>query len=168
MGSRNVHKLLLCDKAVLLERYQKRKDYICSTQGIKTGSGGVCSHNADGRVRNRNPNPEADMPSDLTYCSHKPEYIVTTTPNRSVWITIITWHFQFHIVNVSILHSKYETGARSENRFSCYSHCYGHVVSLNDGNCRLTMPVGNGRCARDALLHIFEIGVFKTRNQILQ
>ena len=36
-----------------------------------------------------------------------------------------------------------------------------HVVSLNDGNCRLTMPVGKGRCARDALPHAFHFGVFK-------
>ena len=33
-----------------------------------------------------------------------------------------------------------------------------HMVPLNDGNCRLTMPVGKGRCARDALPHI---GLFK-------
>ena len=36
-----------------------------------------------------------------------------------------------------------------------------HVVPLNDGNCRLTMPVGKGRCARDALPQAFHIGVFK-------
>ena len=30
-----------------------------------------------------------------------------------------------------------------------------------DGNCRLTMPVGKGRCARDALPHAYHIGVFK-------
>ena len=36
-----------------------------------------------------------------------------------------------------------------------------HVVPLNDGNCRLTMPVGKGRCARDALPHAFHISVFK-------
>ena len=36
-----------------------------------------------------------------------------------------------------------------------------HVVPLNDGNCRLTIPVGKGRCARDALPHAFHIGVFK-------
>ena len=35
------------------------------------------------------------------------------------------------------------------------------VVLLNDGNCRLTMPVGKGRCARDALPRAFHIGVFK-------
>ena len=36
-----------------------------------------------------------------------------------------------------------------------------HVAPLNDGNCRLTMPVGKERCARDALPHAFHIGVFK-------
>ena len=36
-----------------------------------------------------------------------------------------------------------------------------HVVPLNDGNCRLTIPVVKGRCARDALLHAFHIGLFK-------
>ena len=37
-----------------------------------------------------------------------------------------------------------------------------HVVPLNDENWRLKMPVGKGRCARDALPHTFDIGVFKT------
>ena len=32
---------------------------------------------------------------------------------------------------------------------------------LKDGNCRLTMPIGKGRCASDALLHTFDIGVFE-------
>ena len=36
-----------------------------------------------------------------------------------------------------------------------------HVVSLNDGNGRLTIPIVKGRCARDALPHAFHIGVFK-------
>ena len=35
------------------------------------------------------------------------------------------------------------------------------VVSYN-GNCRLTVPFGEGRCVRDALAHTFDIGVFKT------
>ena len=56
-------------------------------------------------MRNRKSNPEGVSPRDLTYCSHKPECIVTTNPDRSVLITIITWHFQFRPVNVSILHS---------------------------------------------------------------
>ena len=34
-----------------------------------------------------------------------------------------------------------------------------HVVPLNDRNCRLTIPVVRGRCARDALPHAFHIGV---------
>ena len=91
--------------------------------GIKTGSGRVCGHNARGRVRNRKSNPEGVSPRDLTYCSHKPESIVTTNPDRSVLIPIITWHFQFRPVNVSILHLKYDCRARSESRFACYSHC---------------------------------------------
>ena len=36
-----------------------------------------------------------------------------------------------------------------------------HVVPLNDRNC-LKMPVDKGRRARDALPHIFDIGVFET------
>ena len=36
-----------------------------------------------------------------------------------------------------------------------------HTVPLNDGNCRLTIPVVKGRCARDALPHAFHIGVSK-------
>ena len=73
---------------------------------IKTGSGGVCNHNAWGRVRNRKSNPDGFSPRDLTYCSHKPECIVKTHPDRSVLIMIITWHFQFHPVYVSNLHIK--------------------------------------------------------------
>ena len=65
-------------------------------------------HNAWGCMRNRKSNPEADRPRDLTYCSPKPKCIVKTNPDRSVLITIIIWHFQFHLMNVSILHLKYE------------------------------------------------------------
>ena len=36
-----------------------------------------------------------------------------------------------------------------------------YVVPLNDGNCRLTIPVAKERCAREALPHTFNIGVFK-------
>ena len=38
--------------------------------------------------------------------SHKPECIVTATPDRSVLITIIRWHFQFYLVGISILNLK--------------------------------------------------------------
>ena len=73
-----------------------------------SGTGGwmICCPNARGCVRNRKSNPECVSPRDLTYCSHKPECIGTTNPDRSVLITIITWHFQFHPVNVSNLHVK--------------------------------------------------------------
>ena len=101
----------------------------------------------EGRVRNRKSNPEGVSPRDLTYCSHKPERIVTTKPDRSVLITIITWHFQFRPVNFSILHLKYDYRARSESRFACYSHCY---VTW----CPLTTGIVASQCpsARDAVL----------------
>ena len=36
-------------------------------------------------------------------------------------ITIITCHFQFHVVNVSMLRLKYKYGTRSKSRFACHS-----------------------------------------------
>ena len=86
-------------------------------------------------------------PRDLTYWSHKSEYIVTTNRDRSVLITIITWHFQFHPVNVSILHLKYDYRARSESRFACYSHCYVMWYPLTTGIVASQCP-----SARDAVL----------------
>ena len=37
---------------------------------------------------------------------------------------LVTWHFSFSPMNVSILHFKGKYGARSGSRFTCYSHCY--------------------------------------------
>ena len=71
-------------------------------KGIKTSSGGVCCHNAQGHIWNKKSNPKAYRPRDLTYCLHKPECIVTTNPNRLLLIMTITWHFQFYLMNVSI------------------------------------------------------------------
>ena len=92
-------------------------------QRIKTGSEGVCCHDARGHVRNRKSNPSAHRPRDLTYCSHKAERIVTTNTDRSVLITINTSYFQFHLLNISFLHFKYQYSARSESRVASYSHC---------------------------------------------
>ena len=75
-------------------------------------------------MRNRKSNPEGISPRDSTFRLHMPEYMVTTNPDRSVLIMIITWHFQFHPMNVSILQLKYEYRAQSASRFACYSHCY--------------------------------------------
>ena len=41
-----------------------------------------------------------------------------------------------------------------------------HVMHLNGGNCRLTIPVVKRRYARDALPHAFHIGVVKFVNTI--
>ena len=55
------------------------------------------------------------------------------TPPEPVLITNITWHFQFRPMNVSILHLNYEYRARSESRFTCYSHCYVTWCPLTTG-----------------------------------
>ena len=101
----------------------------------------------EGACETRKLNPEGVSPRDLTYCSHKPECIVTTNPDRSVLITIITWHFQFHPVNVGILHLKYDHRARSESCFACYSHCYVTWYPLTTGIVTSQCP-----SARDAVL----------------
>ena len=134
----------------------------CLVEGVKSGSVGVCCHNSRGCVRSRKSNPEADKPRILTYCSHKSECIVKTNTDRSVLITIITWHFQFHLVNVSICHSN-----TKREPFRVLLALLRHVVSLTDGNYRLTMSVGKGRCARDALPLPFDNDVFKTVKIIL-
>ena len=67
--------------------------------------------------------------SQLTYCPHKPECIGTTNPDSSVLITIITWHFQFYIVNAS----KKRVCARSESRFTRPSDCYFTGCPLTTG-----------------------------------
>ena len=67
----------------------------CVTSGIKTGSGDVCCHSARGHVRTGRLNPEAVRSRDWTYCSHKPECIVTTNLARPVLVTIIRWLFNF-------------------------------------------------------------------------
>ena len=111
-------------------------------------------------MRNRKSNPEGVSPRDLTYCSQKPECIGTTNPDRSVPITIITWHFEFHPVNVSNLPQKTHKCLKREP-FHVLLPLLRHMVPLNDENCRLTIPVGKGRCAREALPHAFNIGVFE-------
>ena len=88
------------------------------------------------------------------------ECIVTTNPDRSVLITIITWHFQFRPMNVNTLHLKYECRARSESRVACYSHCYVTLCPLTTGTVASQFP-----SSRDAALVTRyltpHVGVFK-------
>ena len=86
--------------------------------------------------------------------------ILATNPDRSVLITIVTWHFQFHLVNVSIL-LKIRILCYKREPFRVLVPLLRHVVPLNDGKCRLTMIVIKGRCVRDALPHTFNVGVKK-------
>ena len=48
--------------------------------------------------------PEAVRPQNVTRCSRKLECSVATNPDWSVLSTIITWHFQLHLVNLCNLH----------------------------------------------------------------
>ena len=91
--------------------------------------------------------PEAVKPRDLTYCSHNPEYIVTINPDRLVLRTTTTWHFQFHLMNVSILHLRYEYHAQSESRFAWYPRCYVTWCPLTTEIVALECP-----SSRDAAL----------------
>ena len=101
MGCNEVHDAYIDIQQIA--QYRVLNIYI---SGIKTGSGGVCCPNARGHVRNRKSNPKGVSRRDLRYCSYKPECIGTTNPDRPVLITIITWHFQFHPMNISNLNVK--------------------------------------------------------------
>ena len=106
-------------------------------------------------------NPEAYWLRDLPYCSHKPVCIGTTNPDRLVLITIITWHFQFHPMNVSNLHLKGANMCSKREPFHALVPLLRHMAPLNDGNFRLTIPVVKEHCAREALARAFNFGVFK-------
>ena len=91
-------------------------------QGIETPI--LRGHNARGHVRNK------------TYwldCSHKPECILTTKPDRSVSIMIIIWHVTLHPVDVSAFHVNGEYGVQSESCFMRFSHCYVTWCPLTRG-----------------------------------
>ena len=62
-------------------------------------------------------------------------------------------------MNVSIIHVKGEYSVLNESFCELFL-LLRHVVPLNDGTLRLTMPI-KGRWARDALIHTFDISDFK-------
>ena len=87
--------------------------------------------------------------------SHGPSCIGTTNPDRSVLITIITWHFQYHPVNVSNLHVKRCICARSESRFTRSSHCYITWCPLTTGIVASQFPSSEMCSERDSPLEPF-------------
>ena len=84
-------------------------------KGVRPALGGVCCPNTRRCVRTGSLNAEAVRPHDWTYSSHKPECIVTTEPDRPVWITIKRWHFLISTRLVTWIWCY---------RFARYSHCY--------------------------------------------
>ena len=85
--------------------------YVCVLKGLRPVLEGFVVPMHEGACETGSQIPRA-------YCSQKPECIGTTNPDRSVLITIITWHFQFHPVNVSNLRVKgaYVLEARAVSR----------------------------------------------------
>ena len=78
---------------------------------------------------------------DLTYCSHKPECIVTANPDRSVLIKIITRCFQFNLRMYFAFKIRGSAWCSKREQFRVLLPLFRHVVPLNDGNCRLKMPI---------------------------
>ena len=110
------------------------------------------------RCTNRKSYQEVVKPIDWTYCSHKPDCIVTRNLARSVLITIITWHFNNNpwVWVSSIQKGNMLFEARAISRATPIV-----MMPLDDGNCRLTMPVVKWLCCRDPLLYTFNIGLLK-------
>ena len=104
--------------------------------GIKTGSRGVCYHNARECVRNRKSKPVALH--DRSVLIH-PDYNMT---------------FFISPLNRRIVYSKREP-------FHVLLPVLRHVVPFNDDNCRLMIPFIKGSRARDPLPPAFAIGVFQ-------
>ena len=73
--------------------------------------------------------------------------------------------FSFHLMNVNILHLKYEYCAQSESCFACYSHCYITWFPLMTRIVASQCPLATsfkGHYAHDALPHTFSISLFKS------
>ena len=110
---------------------------------------------------------EVVKPRDLTHSSHKLECIGTTNSDRSVIIAITVKHFQFHLVNVNILHLHYEYGSTNESRFACCSHYYVTWCPLTTGIVASQCPSLGTATLVTRSLHTFNIGVFKSVKRIV-
>ena len=116
------------------------------------------------RVRDGKSNTEADRIDVLfvqarVHCDNKPRQIgLNRDYNKTFSISHREcWYYPFKL---RIWCSKREP-------FRVLPALLRHVVLVNNGNCRLTMPVDKGRCACDALPHTFDTCVFKTVKIIL-
>ena len=87
------------------------------------------------------------------HCDNKPRQIGFNHDNNMAFS--ISHECQYSLLKIRIWCSKQEL-------YHVLLPLLRHVVPLNDRNCCLTIPVVNGRCARDALRHTFGIGMFKS------
>ena len=77
-----------------------------------------------------------------TYCLHKPKCMVTTQHNRLVSMTIITCHFCFHPIGVTILHLKGKYGFRSKSMPLWKISCHFPPKSTQSWYHKELVPIG--------------------------
>ena len=113
---------------------------------IKTGSGGVCCHNARGRMRNRKSNPDGLAGGIWRTVRTSPSALWQQT--RQIGLN--------HNYNMAFLISphgcpyspcKWRSSRSKREPFRMLLPLLGHVAPLATGNCCLTMP-----SSRDAVL----------------
>ena len=97
--------------------------------------------------------------SPSAYCDNKPRQ-VGLNYKYSMTFSISSREYQYSPLTIRICCSKREP-------FCGLLPLLRRVVPLNDEHCHLIMPVGSGRCARDALHHTFNIGVYISVKSIL-
>ena len=135
-------------------------DVICR---IKTGSGGVCCHNARGRVRNRKSNPDGIageiwrtlFAQAQVHCDNKPRQIGL---NHNYNMTFL---ISPHGCPYSPL--KWRSSRSKREPFRVLLPLLRHVAPLSDGKLLSHNAVVKGRCAHDAIPWTFHIEVFKCR-----
>ena len=131
--------------------------YICR---VKTGSGGVCCHNARGRVRNRKSNPDGVargigvlFAQARVHCDNKPRQIGL---NHNYNMTFL---ISPHGCPYSPL--RWRSSRSKREPFRLLLPLLRHVAPLSDGILLSHNAVVKRRCARDAIPWTFHIEVFK-------
>ena len=122
----------------------------CYNCRIKTGSGGVCCHNARGRVRNRKSNPDGIAGGIWRTVRTSPSALWQQT--RQIGLN--------HNYNMTFLISphgcpysslKWRSSRSKREPFRVLLPLLRHMAPLSDGKLLSHNAVVKGRCARDAI-----------------
>ena len=98
---------------------------------------------------------------DLTYCSHKPECIVTTNPSRAGLNHDYNMTFLISPHGCPYSPLKWRSSRSKREPFRVLPPLLRHVVPLSDGKLLSHNALVKGHCARDAIPWTFHIEVFK-------